>query len=391
MLQDVKIIITDTTGKIVSVENQFSAYSFDTQYGVVADAFNLTLVNNNSDIEPGHNVDFIIDGVVSFRGVILRRDSMVGKGETRLSLSGKDRATMLVENYCSVHNDYTDTAPKTIIDALIDQTNFYTKEKGTADTASDSTGFNNSDDITNRNAVLLAYVNESETASRRENKTEYDAEFTALSNKAKFKIEPGDRVFEKIDSLVRSVGFEILYQENGTLYIGDLNKKRYGDEVVYKITVKKDGNNSDAETANLIDDISGRYSTISVTSQAEGYRYTSSFPHVNREKIATDSTMKYKKFYAAHINDDEGSPENVAIRIREDQRNEGYQYYCEVPGHKSNNGEIWKINRYVNVFDEFNKVYQHLVLYGRTFVYSNQTGSGTLLRMGKERINELEI
>ncbi len=391
MLQDVKIIVTDQTGKVISEENQFSAYSFDTQYGVVADAFNLTLVNFNSDIEPGHNIDFLIDGTVAFRGVILLRDSLVGKGEARLSLSGKDRATMLVENYCSVHKDYANETPKNIIDELIGQTNFYTKVKGTADTAADTTGFNNSTDMSDRNAALLADVNASETASGRDDTTTYDSEFTALSAKAKFKIEPGDRVFERIDSLVRSVGFEILYQENGALYIGDLTNKRYADKVIYKVTVDKKGNSTDVETANLIDDISGRYSTISVTSQAEGYRYTSSFPHVNREKIATDSTMRYKKYYSAHINDDEGSPENVAIRIREDQRNEGYQYYCEAAGHRAGNGEIWKINRYVNVYDEFNRVYEHLVLYGRTFVYSNETGSGTLLRMGKERINELVI
>lgn len=389
--KNVKIIITDLTDKIISEKNEYSAYSFDTQYGTVADGFNLTLVKTETDIETGFGVQFLIDDVIAFRGIIQRKGKQTNQSGTQLTLAGKDRAGILVEGFCNNFKDYSNTKPKTIIDALINQTNFYTKPKDTVDETADTTGFNDATDISDRNATLLADVNESETASRIEDITFYDADFTALGNKAKFKIDPGDRVFEKIDDLVRSVGFEILYQENGTLYIGDLNKKRYDDLVRYKIVFRHDGVGNNVETADLIEDISGRYSTVSVTSQAEGYRYTDSFPHVNREKIATDSTMKYKKYFAAAVNDDEGSPENIAIRIREDQRLAGFQLNYEVPGHKADNGEIWKINRYVNVFDEKSKVFEHLVLYGRTFVFSKGTGSGTLLRLSKERLNELVL
>ncbi len=392
MDENVKIIITDYQGKIVSEKNEYSAYSFDTQYGAVADAFNLTLVKTETDIEPGYGVQFLINGKTAFRGIIQKRDKQSSKNDIRYSLSGKDRAGILVEAFCNEFKDYTNTAPKTIIDALINQTTFLTKPKGTLSEAADTTGFNNSTDITDRNAALLADVNESETASRLEDKTYYDDEFTALAVKPKFKISPGDMVFQKIDELVRSVGFEILYQENGTLYIGDLNKKRYDDKVIYKIVYRKDGKGNNVETANFIEDISGRYSTVSATSQSEGYRYTSAFPHVNKEKIATDSTLDYKKYFHAHVNDDDAeSPENVAIRIREDQRLAGYQLIYETPGHTSPSGELWKINRYVNVYDEINKIYEHLVLYGRTYVFSEDTGRGTILRLSKERLNVLTI
>lgn len=389
-MSDVKILITGRNGKIISRDNVYRSYSFDMQYGAVASAFSVYLADLDADIETGYGIQFVLNNKILFRGIIQRKQKVVDKNQRGVIVSGKDRASILVESYCNNFKDFNNQAPKDIIDALIEQTNFYTKEKGTIDESADETGFNDSDDITNHNAALLSDVNESDTISERNDVTYYDDEFQALGNKKHFKINPGDTVFNKINELVEATGYEILYQENGTLYIGDLDKKRYSDPVVYDIIQRMDGAGNNVLRASESADISGRYSTISITSQAEDSSFDSG-SHVNKETIATDSTLVGKKYFARHINADEGDPEKIAIRIREDQRLAGYELIYEVDGHIANNGEPWAINRYVNVEDEILDVHRHLVIYGRTFIFDDRRGTQTILKLSHERIKTLTL
>lgn len=397
--EDIKILITDTDGKTVADDNQYTTYAFDTQYGVAASAFTLTLADLKADIEAGYGVQLLINNRIEFRGIVQRRSVSSRKGERSLTITGKDRASILVEGYCNKLKDFNDESPQDIIDTLIAQTNFYTKPKGTADTSSDSTGFNLAGDVTDHNTAILADVNNNKTLSSRTDTTTYGQGFQDLDNKTHFKIGfddrkdhegKGDKVFARIQDLVDSVGMEILYQENGTLYIGDLNKKRAADTVVYNIVYREDGSGNNAESVEFSDDISGRHSTISISSQSEGKTYSSG-SHVNKEAIATDSTLEAKKYMARHINGDEGDPAKIAIMTRENQRVDGYQLTYEVPGHIADNGKVWTINRYVNVFDDVAGVYEHLVLYGRTFTYNKGEGTRTTLRLSKEKLFELAI
>lgn len=389
-MSDVKILITGRDGKIISRDNIYRSYSFDMQYGVVASAFNVYLADLDADIETGYGIQFMLNNKIYFRGIIERRQKVYDKKQRGIIVSGKDRASILVESYCSIFKDFNNQAPKDIIDALIDQTNFYTKQKGTIDESADATGFNDEDDITSHNTALLSDVNESDTISERNDVTYYDDEFQALANKKHYKINIGDTVYDKINELVEATGYEILYLENGTLYIGDLNKKRYADPVVYDIVNRKDGVGNNILRASESQDDSGRYSTISITSQAEDSAFDSG-SHVNKETIATDSTLSGKKYYARHVNSDEGDPEKIAIRTREEQRLAGYELTYEIVGHIAGNGVPWAINRYVNVEDEILDVRRHLVIYGRTFIFDDRRGTQTILKLSHERINTLEL
>lgn len=386
----IDILITNRTGEIVSRDNIYRSYNFDTQYGAIASAFSVSLADLDADIQTGYGIQFLINNRIYFQGIIQRRQKVIDKGNRGIIISGKDRSSILVESYCNNYKDFNNESPKDIIDSLINQTNFYTKQKGTIEESEDTSGFNNSDDIDTRNEVVLSDVNESDTVSGREDTTYYDDEFLLLGNKKHFKINIGDTVYGKISEVVEASGYEILYLENGTLYIGDLNKKRYADTVVYDITQKKDGIGNNVLRASFSEDDSGRYSTISISSQSEEYSYDSG-AHVNKETIATDSTLRGKKFYANHINSDENDPEKIAIQIREDQRREGYQLIYEVPGHIAKNGEVWAVNRYAKVTDEILEIYRHLVIYGRTFIFDDRRGRQTILRLSHERLNELEI
>lgn len=384
-----KIIITDYNNNIVYDNLEYEDYSFDSNYASVADAFNMTLIDSDIEIYPGYGLQFYINNQIAFRGIIQRKDTLISKDRRNVRLSGMDRATILLESFCNNFKDFNNEKPTTIIDNLINQTSFYTKQKGIIEVNEAIADFNSADDIANRNKIILDDVNNNSTLSQINDETIYDFDFKNLSNKKHFKIDVGEQVFDKIYDLVTSYGFEILYQENGELYIGDLSKKRYNDKIKYQIFLKRNGDNNNIITANLVDDISGRYSTVQVSSQSEGYQYENDFPYVNKTAIATDLTMPIKKFYAINSNSTDGSPEKIAIQMREDMRLGGFVLNYDVPGHIAENGDMWRVNRYVNVYDELLNIKENLVLYGRTFIFDVNNGTHTILKIGRERSQDI--
>ena len=387
-----QIIIQNRDGDIVSDDNQYSSYSFDSQYNVASDAFSVTLVDNDADILPGYVIMFLINNTIAYRGIIQRKEKSWSKAGRSVVLSGKDNASFLVESHCNNFKDFYQKTPVFIIDSLISQTNFNTKEKGSVDESDDSTGFNSTSDIGSRNSALLADTNNSDTHDTSANVTTYDSEFSLLSAIKHFKIGVGDKVYERINDLVKSMGYEILYENSGNLYIGDLSRKRNADPIIYDIKRKKGLSSSNVLEGVEIDDISGRHSTYSISAQIDKQYWTGSeFANINVEKIATDSTLPYKKFYSEQINSHEGSPEKYAIRVREDARMAGYSVNYTVEGHIDNRGEPWEINRLVNVHDDILKIFSPLVLYGREFNFDSVSGKKTILRLGLERNNSLEI
>jgi len=385
-MDDVKILITNLEGEVVSDDNQYTNYSFDSNYSAAVDAFNATLVDNDADIKKGYGIQFLVNNKIEFDGVIQRPQKTGNKSQRTISISGKDRASILVESYCNDFKDFNNKKPTDIIDSLIGQTNFYVKSKVSVPEIEDDTGFNSTDDIESINEARLDEAQNSKTQAKRSNETFYDQDFSKIANKVHFKIEIGDMVYSKISQLVTSLGYEILYENSGLLYIGDLNKKRYDDEITYNIKLLKSGIGNNVESWDFTEDDSGRYSKIQISSVTQnflGKRVSSA--------VATDSTMTTEKYYAKKINDSDESPKNMAIRIREDQRINGFQLRYVVPGHSADNGETWKLNRYINVEDEINDSRQHLVLYSRTFVFDESNGQQTVLNLSKERLMELNI
>jgi len=388
-MDDILIILSDKDGNIISDKNEYTDYSFPSSYTSVTAPFSVTFVNVDFEVKASDLIEFRINGVSEYFGIIERPEKGTGKNSAKnsatLTVSGRDRTLILVEGFCNNFKDFNNKTPKYIIENLINQTNFYTKPKNESEDVTDDTGFNSESDLSDRNSAVLEDVNNSETQSQRNDITVFDAEFTKLKTHKNYKITIGNRVFDKINQLIKMYGFEILYISDGTLYIGDLNKKRYNDPISYSIVFRKIGVGNVLDSR-FVDDISGRFSTIQVTAQTESFFGEDT----NITKIAKDSTLPAVKFMAVQSSGNADTVEKTAISIREDQRIAGFSLSYTVDEHTADNGETWNINRYVNVFDDVNNVSETLVLYGRTFTFSSE-GRKTLLNISKERLNELEI
>ena len=392
-----RILITDRNNIIVGSDVDFSEYVFEIDTFNIANPFDITLANLPDipeDLEKWYGITLIVETKTMFRGVIQRISRSGEKGTIDIRISGKNRASILVESSCTSYKDFRNEKPKDIIDKLIQQTAFYPQPVTNAQEATSVDDWDDSGDIDDFNTAIDDSIRGNKAFITRGDKTEYSQEFSALPVKKHYKIEPSDNVFDKINELVKSQGYDVVYQPNGTLFIGDISKKRLNEspQIKHQINlVKRDRtdalqqkeDNNNVITWDISEDVSSLYSSVTIVSQNQN--------GTNKSATATDSTVLDKKTLVMQINDDDSTPEKEAIRIREDNKIDSFQAFYTAPDHIDDVGEPWGANRTVDMNDTFNGVTGEHVLYGTTFVFSRQDGFKTELSISYARRKALNV
>jgi prophage tail gpP-like protein len=145
-------------------------------------------------------------------------------------------------------------------------------------------------------------------------------------------------------------------------------------------TISGQGNN--VESGDEVDDISRRYSRITVISQVQGEDdFGMNAAKINVKATVTDDSFPFHKPFVTKLNNDSQSPKLYARMLLEKQRHDGYQLTYIAPGH-SQNGINFKVNELAQVRDEMlgkNGIY---LVYNRKLKRSKQQGSITELKLG---------
>lgn len=385
-----RIDITNREGVTVNVMLDFSEYVFEVDTFNVANPFDLTLSNITDveprDIENWYGVNFYIDDKIIFKGVIQRLLQSGEKGRVDVKLSGKNRASILVESYCTSFKDFKNEKPIDIIDKLIQQTSFYPQPLSNIQSAEDVPDWDSVSDIQEFNDSLKESIKKNKAFVGVNDVTLPSQDFNSLPVKKHFKIEPGDRVFDKINELVKSVGFDVIYQADGTLFFGDISKKRLNEtpNIRYRLYLSNEINNTNNVLAwNVSTDTSNLYSDVTVISQTQN--------GTNKSKTATDSTVLDKKQQIIQINDDDTTPEKEAIRIREDNKISSLNATYTMPDHTDAVGVVFINNRTVILDDKLNGKNGEFVLYNVVYRFSKQKGFTTDLSLSHARRKGLNV
>lgn len=385
-----RIDITNRKNIVVNTEVDFSDYVFEVDVFNIANPFDLTLSNladvEPRDVEQWYGISFFVDNKIVYKGVIQRRSLTGEKGRSEVKISGKNRASILVESYCTNYKDFKNTKPIDIIDKLIQQTNFYAQPVSNAQIAASISEWTTEDDIESFNESIKDSIKDNKAFTGVGDVTIPSQDFSALGNKKNFKIEPGDIVFKKITSLVRSVGFDVMYQPDGTLFFGDISKKRLADtpQIKYRLYLSEDGDlTNNVLSWDVSNDTSGLYSEVTVVSQSQN--------GTNKSSTATDSTVLDKKAQVVQMNDEDSSVEKEAVRIREDNRIASFNARYTVSGHTDSTGEVFLSNKTVIVNDSLNNVIGEFVLYNVTYSFSRQEGFTTDLNLSYARRKGINV
>jgi len=204
-------------------------------------------------------------------------------------------------------------------------------------------------------------------------------------------IKPGQTVFEVLKEKATSDGMILFALPSGKIVFGEPAK---GGKAQYFLTTRKDGRNNNILSANLCDDISRRYKTVTVLGQKQGGdAYGSGQDNLdqdwntlisdefNLEATVTDPTFPFNKPFVAMIEHDSQDLEKYARLLMNGMLFEGWHLEIKTFGH-SQNGKVYQVNEVYHVQDEVLGINQDLLCYSRTFEKSKQ-GVFTTLKLSK--------
>jgi prophage tail gpP-like protein len=334
---------------------RFLEYTIESDIYTADDAFSLELANPEVEIKRGQKCELYVNDQLELTGIIDKVSRKYGKAGLTLRVEGRDLMGLLVDSYCeqfvtvqgmklsALAELLLKTVPFINRKRIIYQENIVGKLKGKKK-ATDQ--------------PLIGYLDTPQKLSQ---------------------IEPGMTVFEVLRNYAASRGLMFFLLPDGTFVFGRPKAK---GEPAYSLTCTKSGEGNNVLEGEEVDDISKRYSKITVIGQQQGQEdFGMDATQTHTKATAEDKEFPFYKPFVAKDNNDSQSPALHARFLKEQQRHQGYQLRYQVQGHSQNNSN-WQINELCQVRDEVLGIDGVFLIYGRTIERSRQRGTITSLKLG---------
>jgi prophage tail gpP-like protein len=331
----------------------FLSYQIDADLYTPADAFRLELANPETMIRPGLVCELFINDKKELTGIIDKVHRKVIKSGVSLAVEGRDYMGLLVDSYCEP--------------PWITVTNM--KLKALAETLLAKVPFINRKDIIYQKNIAGKLKSKKKTTT------------TVLPDPAQKigQIEPGQTIFEVLKMYSLSRGLLFYCQPDGVLVFGRPMAK---GEPEYALHIDRTGAGNNAIESSVVDDISKRFSKITVMGQQQGSQSTVFAAGINTPPgISLDAAFPFYKPFVALDNNDSLSPKEHARLLMEKMRRDGQRLIYTV-GRHSQNKQNWMINKFCHIKDEAQGIEGDYLIYGRTFELSKQSGPTTKLKLG---------
>lgn len=331
----------------------FLSYQIDSDLYVPADAFRIQLANPETDIPQGATCELFVNDTLELTGIIDIIQKRADKNGVSLSVEGRDLLGVAVDSYCTIFPTVSGKTLEQLAGLLLA-------------------------DIYELDRVTVTYQQKI-VGGKKKIKNVGSGFLSALDTAQKIsKIEPGMTVFEALKTYAASRGMMFYSLPDGTFVFGRPLAK---GEPAFTLTLRKDGIGNNVVESEKIDDISRRYSQVTVLGQRQGQEDFSYAAQVNTKYMVTDDEFPFYKPYVTRNNNDGTSPTEHARMIMEQQRREGLQMNYTVARH-SQDGRNWAINTLCRVNDEVQGINGVYLIYGRTFELSKDAGPITKLKLG---------
>ncbi|MCX5828766.1 MAG: hypothetical protein NTV58_12325 [Deltaproteobacteria bacterium] len=339
------------------IEN-FEKYQIDADLYTPADAFHLELANPETNITAGMRCDLFVNGKRELTGLIDKVQRRVNKRGVSLTVAGRDLMGLLVDSYCE---KWMTLSGKTL--------------KGLAEMLLKDVPFINRKEIVYQENIVGKGKGKKKTSGKGGSIFARDAAQKIAQ------IEPGMTIFEVLKTYSLSRGLLFYSLPNGTFVFG--RPLALGD-ASFNLQLLRSGAGNNVLESDKIDDISKRYSKITVVGQQQGATSIWAASGINTKTAApvVDASFPFYKPFVATDNNDSLSPKEHARIIMEKQRREGRQFLYKV-GRHSQAGANWSINELCRVKDEVQEIDGVYLIYGRTFELNKKDGPTTKLKLGE--------
>ena len=343
------------------IEN-FISYDIEGDLYQAADTFKLELANPEAPVKAGMPCKLFINGQLELTGLIDKVNRKGDKNGRTLTVEGRDLTSILVDSYAEDFITLKDKTVRQIAEFLI----YANKAK-------------------NRPALpfisLHKIIGGEFIGKGKGKKKTVDNPlpgFIDMPQKIS-QIEAGMTVFEILAVYAASRGLMFYSLPDGTLVFG---RPKVTGEPLFNVINRLDGNGNNIESWDENDDISRRYSKITVIGQTQGHDSDGQDPgKINvPPAVIPDPDFPFYKPLVVKLNNDSQTPTLYGRMLLEKQRHDGYSLSYTAPLH-SQNGRNWAINELCTVNDEVLNVQRTLLVFNRRFRKTKQ-GSWTDIKLG---------
>lgn len=348
---------TDTVALQVGGQRieRFSGYTAEADIYTADDAFSLELAKPKVAIKKGQRCELYVNDQLELTGIIDKVSRKYSKAGLTLRVEGRDLMGLLVDSYCEQFVTVQGMKLSALTEMLLKSVPFINRKKI----------------IYQENVVgklkgkkkaldqpLIGYMDTPQRLSQ---------------------IEPGMTIFEVLRTYAASRGLMFFLMPDGTFVFGRPKAK---GEPAFKLICNKSGKGNNVLEGEEIDDISKRYSKITVIGQQQGQEdFGMDATNIHTKASTEDKEFPFYKPFVAKDNNDSQSPALHARFLLEQQRHQGYQLHYKVQGH-GQNGRNWQINELCQVHDEVLGIDGVFLIYGRSIERSRQSGTITNLKLG---------
>jgi prophage tail gpP-like protein len=321
----------------------------------------MELANPETDITAGMRCDLFVNGKRELTGLIDKVHRRVHKNGVSLAVAGRDLMGLLIDSYCERWLTLSGKTLKGLAEMLLKDVPFI-----------------------NRKAIVYQENIIGKGKGKKKASGKGGSIFAHDAAQKIAQIEPGMTIFEVLKTYSLSRGLLFYCLPNGTFVFGRPLAK--GDPA-FNLQLLRSGTGNNVIESDVMNDISKRYSKITVVGQQQGSQSIFAASGINT-KTATavvDNTFPFYKPFVPTDNNDSLSPKEHARMIMEKHRREGRHLHYKV-GRHNQDGANWSINELCRVKDEAQGVDGVYLIYGRTFEMNKKDGPTTKLKLGEPGI-----
>lgn len=339
-------------GKLIE---HFISYSAEADLYTADHAFTLELANPEVQIKNGLECSLWVNDVKELSGIIDRVNPSYNKEGRKLRVEGRDLMGLVVDAYCEQFITIQGMPVTTLANTLLKDVPFI-----------------------QRKDIIYEDLFTGKIKGRKKKGGSGGIFATALSFA---QIEPGRTKFEVLKEYSASRGVLFYCRPDGTFVFG---KPREKGEPMFRLLNEKGGTANNILEGELDDNISHRYSKITVIGQqqeAASMGGAGTTPSFNTQATLADPDFPFYKPYVHLDSNDSQSPALKARWLMEKQRADGFRITCKVAGHHQGTNN-WAVNELCRVKDDALGVEGVYLIYGRTFTMDKQDGVKTILKLG---------
>lgn len=348
--------------------SNFLSYEVDSNVLVPADAFSCRISRCDTGIKTGEKFQLVVNGRLEMTGLIDKVTAQYSKGSQELRVEGRDLMGLLVDASVEEWKTLHAVSLKDMGKRLLKNIPYLKDSK-------------------------VIYGHEKKDAGlSKPKKVKLESASGMPGDASTCQYEPGISIFEALSDYSQKHGLLMWFEPDGTLVFGELKGKGAASEFSF-FTHKgqeqgaKDKRSAQAKnniiSANLTDDISKRYSQLTIVAQIQG---TDGIPAGGQDvNIPTppDKTFPFRKplVLQSQCVSEKAATLQAAWELKKREA-EGWRLELVVAGH-SQDGVNYKANSACHIKDEVLGLDGEYLILGRKFTLDRNDGPRTQLTVGK--------